>query len=346
MIPKAFGFNDMIQYSELIENFIESKLNHWPRQKWIQAQQELSSRYRTQEEIHQPLIESDLHRLIYLAARMPATYAVLSEIFYEIKRLLREVSFSSLLDLGAGPGTASWAASHVFDSLSDITLIERDRKLADLGKELIAIGSHQILKNAVWSIEDIKLLKERDPKDLCVFSYSLGELGIKEMEASLLSVWRMTKKALVIAEPGTPKGFQKVIHARDFLLSHGASILAPCPHQNACPMPCSKWCHFSKRLQRSSKHRFIKEAKLSYEDEKFSYIVALRGDPPLYNSRIVGHPLKRSSHVHLELCTSKGIIQEIISKKKSTLYRLAKKSDWGEIWPNETVQDDLNINLE
>ena len=81
----------------------------------------------------------------------------------------------------------------------------------------------------------------------------------------------------MIVEPGTPAGYERILAARARLIELGRVIVAPCPHQAACPMPPGKdWCHFGARVNRSALHRRVKDADLSYEDEKFSYVVAVR----------------------------------------------------------------------
>ncbi|WP_227649998.1 small ribosomal subunit Rsm22 family protein, partial [Klebsiella pneumoniae] len=43
---------------------------------------------------------------------------------------------TSLLDVGAGPGTATWAASEAFASLETFTLLDANMALRDLAAEL------------------------------------------------------------------------------------------------------------------------------------------------------------------------------------------------------------------
>jgi ribosomal protein RSM22 (predicted rRNA methylase) len=80
-----------------------------------QAAVELSEKYREQQSQSEPFIVTEAHRLAYIAARMPATFAALRRIFAEIRRA--QLPIHSLLDLGAGPGTAAWAAVEVFEKI-------------------------------------------------------------------------------------------------------------------------------------------------------------------------------------------------------------------------------------
>jgi ribosomal protein RSM22 (predicted rRNA methylase) len=121
---------------------------------------------------------------------------------------------------------------------------------------------------------------------------------------------------------------------RDLLIELGAFIAAPCPHHKVCPLKRNDWCHFSKRLSRSRIHRDIKQASLSYEDEKFSYLVALRLPGVHPTARIIRKPLQRSGHVTLDLCASEGLKRQTISKRDKGLYKAATQAGWGDIWNN------------
>ena len=46
----------------------------------------------------------------YAAARMPGCYAAVARVFDELRQRLPDLAPRSMLDFGAGPGTAVWAA--------------------------------------------------------------------------------------------------------------------------------------------------------------------------------------------------------------------------------------------
>ena len=81
-------------------------------------------------------------------------------------------------------------------------------------------------------------------------------------------------------------------------------------------------------------HRQVKGAELSYEDEKFSYVAAVRsgaGRPSLPNGRVVRRPQQRKGLVMLDLCGSDGRTgRELVSKSMGERYRRARKSSWGD----------------
>lgn len=278
---------------------------------------ELTERYRSGR-CDKYYMKNEGHRLAYLLTRMPATYAA-------IARVLKEVfpSIESFLDLGAGPGTGLFAVKERYPQIKKITCFERDKSLVTLGKKL-AEGI-----SANWLVGDLEKAENFEPHDLVLLSYVLGEL--KDQEALLYKAWEAAKKFLILIEPGTPLGFSRIRRMRELLIAAGGSLVAPCPHQESCPMQEGDWCHFAARLSRTSLHRKLKGGRLGYEDEKFSYLMVSKTNyPPNALGRILRHPRKQSGFVELQLCTREGVQRKVFSKKDSDHYRLARKLEWGD----------------
>src|SRR5436190_1028082 len=61
-------------------------------------------------------IASDADVLAYLLARLPATYAAVLAVLREV-RARSDFAPQTLTDIGAGPGTASWAAIEIWPRL-------------------------------------------------------------------------------------------------------------------------------------------------------------------------------------------------------------------------------------
>src|SRR6266478_502598 len=59
-------------------------------------------------------ITSETDALAYALARMPATYAAVTASLNALREIIRHFAPENLLDVGAGPGTASWAAAQAF----------------------------------------------------------------------------------------------------------------------------------------------------------------------------------------------------------------------------------------
>ncbi len=54
----------------------------------------------------------------------------------------------------------------------------------------------------------------------------------------------------------------------------------------------------------------------------------------------VRHPLKHPGHVRFTLCMPDGLQQPTISKSQKSLYRAARKAEWGDAWPLETFEEE------
>jgi ribosomal protein RSM22 (predicted rRNA methylase) len=292
-----------------------------------QAATELSANYRFRQGGHNKFIPTEAHRIAYLATRLPATYAAL-------RAALREIPWpiTSLLDLGAGPGTAAWAAAEVFADLQTITLLEHDRALMQLGQTFAAQADSAALRAATWLAADLATAQTFPPHDLVIASYALGELPAPTARAVVQAAWPAADKALVLIEPGTMNGFALLRQWRDDLLQAGGHLLAPCPHARSCPMPADDWCHFAARVERSVLHRKLKAGALGYEDEKFSYVIIAQQPVKSASARILRHPARQSGFVQLQLCTSADLQNLTVTRRDKEAFKHARKADWGDRW--------------
>jgi ribosomal protein RSM22 (predicted rRNA methylase) len=273
------------------------------------------------------------HRLAYAAVRMPATFAAACAVFTAIRRLMPERRITSLLDLGAGPGTAGWAALEVFDEVPQITLVEQDEGWIQTGKSLARAGDNVVLAHADWVHANVRAVTSFPAHDLVVSSYALGEMEPKVSRKIVQAAWAAARTAIAIIEPGTTRGFELVRLLRDDLIALGGHVIAPCPHQDACPMPTHDWCHFAQRFARSGLHRRLKTGTLGYEDEKFSYIVASKHPSPPAPARVIRHPLRHAGHTRLRLCTGDGLQTITVTRGDNEHWQRARKIAWGDQWP-------------
>ncbi|MGE5196545.1 MAG: small ribosomal subunit Rsm22 family protein [Anaerolineae bacterium] len=301
------------------------------------ASEDLSFRYRENREKGVSFIHSEAAALAYLVARFPATLAVIEQVLTEFSKRISLIDIESVLDLGAGPGSGFWAVHKVLTShgavsnLKKITLIEKESRFIALGRQILKEHASSLQIQPQWRQEDFSKLQGFESHDLVLLSYSFGEILPNAREELVAKAWQASAKILVIIEPGTPFGFERIRTARKQLLELGAHLVAPCPHSGCCPMKEGDWCHFSKRLDRSRLHRFVKNAEKNFEDEKFSYLVVSKQPSSLPAGRILRHPLKHQGHVSLVLCSSDQTLkQRIISRKDKELFRKARKAQWGE----------------
>src|SRR6202047_4969085 len=77
-------------------------------------------------------IASEADALAYALARMPATYAAVTASLNALRDIMPHFVPKSLLDVGAGPGTATWAAAEAFSSLQTFTLLDANSALRAL----------------------------------------------------------------------------------------------------------------------------------------------------------------------------------------------------------------------
>jgi ribosomal protein RSM22 (predicted rRNA methylase) len=85
-------------------------------------------------------------------------------------------------------------------------------------------------------------------------------------------------------------------------------------------------------VERTGLHRQLKDGLLSYEDEKFSYVVLAKQASDRVQGRIVGRPSHSPGLIQLPVCTGGRIEQLRITKRDKDAFRRARKSEWGDGW--------------
>jgi len=274
-------------------------------------------------------IRSEADALAYALARMPATYAAVTASLNALAGITPHFAPISLLDVGAGPGTASWAAAEAFSSLTTFVLLDANSALRALALDLG--GASASLRGMTYRQGEARAeLARADAADLVVASYMIVEISEGERKALAELMWAKTRDTLLVVEPGTPAGYARILSVRAQLIASGAHVAAPCPHDGPCPLSAPDWCHFTQRLPRSQAHRQLKSAELAYEDERFAYVALTRAPAAQHPARVLAQPVVSKVEVTAKLCTPEGLAITKVPRRAKTDYARARRWRWGD----------------
>ncbi len=130
-----------------------------------------------------------------------------------------------LIDWGCGTGIASRRVAE-WSGISKVAVYDESRMASRFAATQHA--TNDIHADTPSAIDEIP------PGTLLIVSHVIGELKDSKLE-------RLTKLAksadeILWVEPGSHELSRKLGHVRDALVDAGHSVLAPCTHQNPCPM--------------------------------------------------------------------------------------------------------------
>lgn len=274
-------------------------------------------------------IKSPTDALAYALARMPATYAAIVASLNALCEIRPDFSPNSLLDVGAGPGTATWAAAEAFSSLQHFVLLDANDALRTLALDLISESAR--FRDVRYERGEARAaLANADPADLVIASYVIGELGDSEQQTLTALMWEKARDTLLVVEPGTPAGYARILALRGRLIASGPHVAAPCPHDGRCPLAAPDWCHFTQRLQRSRAHKQVKGADVPFEDEKFSYVALTRTPVAPRPARVLAQPSVGKAEVTAKLCAPDGLEIATIPRRDKQAYATARRWRWGD----------------
>jgi ribosomal protein RSM22 (predicted rRNA methylase) len=175
---------------------------------------------------------------------------------------------------------------------------------------------------------------------MVIIGHLLNELDESIRRLLVASAWEHCSGLLLIVEPGTSAAFPVVRAARDHLLQLGAHTIAPCAHDNPCPLQ-NDWCHFPQRLNRPTFQRRAKEAVAGWEEAKFSYAAMARflKSTPIWG-RLIHQPQVNKVGATLIVSSTEGIVRPRIPKRDRPAYRAASDLKWGDALPSPVVSED------
>jgi ribosomal protein RSM22 (predicted rRNA methylase) len=275
-------------------------------------------------------VRDELDRQAYLAARMPATSAAVAAALRHSRAVLPGIT--SVLDLGSGPGSALWAVAEACVHVTQFTAVERDVGLIAAGQALLAKADGPLAATR-WFTADLRQLPMLESHDLVTLSYVTNELTPTQQRDLIARAWMLARKAVLVVETGTPRGFAACLEARAEMIVQGGHVMAPCPHAKACPWSgdAQRWCHFRVRVARSRLHRAAKGGALGYEDEPYSMVCVSREPVAGCAARVLSTPKVHRGAVELTLCTTNGIVQVSIPRRDRDRYDRAAELTWGDV---------------
>lgn len=311
-----------------IKAHLDTKLEGVSRRELAARARRISEHYR-QGQGSSTIIRDDLDALAYVIARMPATYAAIAQALFRTAPHLSDFAPASLLDLGAGPGSATFAALDVWPSIATIRQVERSSVFRRFASELLKTSQRE---GEVLDGDLARGAADGLRADVVIAGYVLVELADRDVARLADQALQSSTGLVVFVEPGTPEGFARIRLARQHLIGAGARIVAPCPGNGPCPMTASDWCHFSARLARSRDHMLLKDAEVPFEDERYAYVAAtqaLSASPAA--GRVLRAPAVGRSEVQLVMCTPSGLADRHVARRDNPRFKLARKLKWGDV---------------
>jgi len=123
--------------------------------------------------------------------------------------------------------------------------------------------------------------------DLILCQTAINELLVgvdhERETVQMVSSWSRSAPTLVI-EPALKLTTRALMSLRDAVLAlGGAHVVAPCPHQHACPMRAREadWCHEARRIEPTPRVAAI-DRIVGRRDERalFAFLATAPGEPP------------------------------------------------------------------
>lgn len=246
---------------------------------------------------------------LYLATQFPARYAVLVRVLDEARRRLAAPHGASawhpthVVDYCAHTSEALWAYDHVFGArhLREYVAEARHSTLLKALAELQDDDAWSHIRTVFRVRGDKPHLHREAPQDdtaprrLGLHAYGLSAAASDTArEREVLRMWKSEADVLVLVEEATPRGFACLASARSQLLSLGRAsttpchIVAPCPHDQACPLlsdaPASRkapsLCSYTQLFHMPPFMRATTQQHRGDAATSYCYLIVQRGPRP------------------------------------------------------------------
>ena len=287
----------------------------------VETRENLTNRYKTQTGQNKSLIESKTDSMLYAISRMPATFSVVYTLVNDLASQGLICDVGSVLDVGCGTGAGYFALKELDESLK-IDLVERDRNMVEIFKKLTD-GEVDVC------VADASTFVSKEPADLVTTSYVLSEMTEDVRNRTFDNLAKSSNKYVLVIDTGTPKTYADMMKLKNHASKSGWQVVAPCMTAK-CPL-VDDYCQFYARVERSSLHKLAKGGSLSYEDEKYFYLLFAKEESVKTGSRVIRRPVIKENNVSLVLCEPDGVCTKNFTKKNKDDFKKAKKAKINEI---------------
>ena len=275
----------------------------------------LTSRYKQTKESGRSLIDSKTDGIVYAISRMPATYSVVHTLLDSLIEQEFICDISNVFDVGSGTGAGYFATKDVLPDV-EISLFERDLNMIQTFKQL----------DETKAVQRFDLVKDEfsSKADLIMTSYVLSEMNEETRMMSVKKMLEASNRYVLLIDTGTPRTYENFMKIKRMINeSDGVSIIAPCASEK-CGLK-NDYCQFFARVERSSLQKMSKDASLSYEDEKYFYLLIEKSDVKHDFCRVIRRPQIKTNLTELKVCDKDGVKDLKITKKSKELYKKSKK---------------------
>ncbi len=223
---------------------------------------------------------------------------------------------SRILDWGCGTGIAARAVA-AWSGIREIDLFDQSPLAANFAaSKLRELGT---------TARPLRAPNAMPAGTLLLLSHVAGELD--DLELAQLAAFAATADEILWVEPGSRDISRRLSTARATLLAAGHRFVAPCTHQQLCPMlePENErhWCHFFARppteiFQSPFWREVSRRLEIDLRSLPYSFLAASRGPAPAWPEgaeRLIGHPREFKAHCKLLCCGMAGLNDRMLQKR-------------------------------
>ena len=261
-------------------------------------------------------------RAAYLLYFLPTCAATVLHVLAESQVLTGLVARPlRVLDLGAGPLTASLALALATDVQLEVTAVDAARQAMEDGQAILRqLRPDATVRLLAGNLRDGALLgKLTGPYDLILAANVLNEWPHQTSRPAtdwllrLLTAKLAPGGAVVLVEPATRHASHRLIAVREHMLAATElAVLAPCKGVMPCPLADSTrdWCHAEQPWQRPRQVALLDEAVGHRRATlKFSHLVLADRQRPAWprdGFRVIGGAMVAGETFRRYLCGADG----------------------------------------
>ena len=287
------------------------------------SRENLTNKYKSNQAVNKSVFESKQDSMVYAISRMPATFGVIYRLLCDLLEQKRIDEISSVIDIGSGTGAGFFACKEVFGDI-EISLFERDKHMIDVFNQFetgVCVKRFDLVKDEI----NLKA-------DLVMSSYVFSELSEEGRINSLKKMLESSNRFVLLIDTGTPRTYENFMKLKKMVFDMGFAVTAPCMSQK-CGLK-NDYCQFYTRVERSGLMKLAKNASLSYEDEKFFYLMIdkkAKAYDEFVERRVIYRPKITNNFIELKLCSKNGVEVKNFTKKDKDLFKKARKISINEI---------------